>query len=156
MTGTISTTYPICVHYTILSNPHSMTNLYRWLLCQISQVNSISRTYFCTFRTLRTTISTFVRHLGLHQMFQITGRTQYLIRAHRHTKLTSRTVLRKMTETQCSRRNNRSGTLGNFLIYKRSQTAIHFLFLSFYGNTCSNQSRNRKEPTPCSIYLFFV
>lgn len=43
-----------------------------------------------------------------------------------------------------------------FLIYKRSQTAIHFLFLSFYGNTCSNQSRNRKEPTPCSIYLFFV
>ena len=28
-------------------------------------------------------------------MFQITGRTQYLIRAHRHTKLTSRTVLRK-------------------------------------------------------------
>ena len=29
------------------------------------------QTYFCTFRTLRTTISTFVRHLGLHQMFQI-------------------------------------------------------------------------------------
>ncbi len=82
MTGTVSTTYPVRIHNTILSHPHSMTYLNSRLLSQICQTDGTGRTHLGTLHTFGTAISTLVRHLGLHQMFQITGRTQYLIRAH--------------------------------------------------------------------------
>ena len=137
MTSTISTTYLIRIHYTILSNPHGMPYLNSRLFSQTSQMNGISRTYFCTFRTFGATISTFIGHLRLHQPLQITRWTQYLIRAHRHTKLTSRTMLCKMTKTSRSCRNNRSGTFRILFINKRRQSSIHFLFLRFHYGTCS-------------------
>ena len=81
----------------ILFNPYRPSDLNRGFFGFGYFPNCSVGTNFGTFCAFGTTKTAFVRHFGLHESLQIVRRTQYLIRANRHAKLTCGTMLRNMT-----------------------------------------------------------
>lgn len=97
--GTVATIHTIRQWYTILLYPHSMTYLDGRFISHRDGLYGACRTNFGTLHTFRTAIAALVGHLGLHQGHKAGGRTQHLVRAHRHAKLASRAMLRKVAGT---------------------------------------------------------
>lgn len=67
MTGTIAALDPIGQWDAVLLNPYGMAYLYGRLVSHCNGAYGPGRTDFTAFCTFRTTVATFVGHLGLHQ-----------------------------------------------------------------------------------------
>lgn len=160
MTGTVSTIHPVRQRYAVLLNPHGVAYLDRRFIGQTGEMNSIRRTHLGTLGTFRTAIATFIRHLRLHQCHQIAGRTQYLIRTHRHTKLASRTMLRKVARSQRTCRENRRRTLGNLLSSITASPPSTFFSCAFskvlVANMAPAEKKARRALSTCSGDTLFT
>ena len=87
MSLTISAWTAVSERNTVFTHCNRMSNADSGLFLACDLMNCTGRTHFATAGTLRTTISSFVRNLGLHEMSRIAGRTQNTIGTGRNTKL---------------------------------------------------------------------
>ena len=82
MAGTVPARLSVGERNATVFHPYGMTDLGGRLLCLVCQMNGIRGAYFRTFRTFGTTIATFVRHYGLHECIERSGRTEHFIGAN--------------------------------------------------------------------------
>ena len=81
MACAVSTLNIVGKRNTVLLNPHGMANLDRRLLNLVDQFDGSCRTYLGATCTLRTAMTTLIRHDGQHQVHQVATGTEYLIGA---------------------------------------------------------------------------
>ena len=154
MTLTITARTAIAHWNTILPDPHGMTNLYGGLLLASNRTYGTSRAHIRTLRTLGTAISTFVRHLRLHQSGKVGRRSQHTIGAYRNTKLARSTMLGKMACAQGSGGHDVPLSLGSYLVLNSGQTAIHLHLLCLESRRCHKGSTTGQESTARIGHLF--
>ena len=80
VTGTVATRHIVGDGHTVLLDPHGMTDLDRRLLNFVNQFNGSSWTNLRATRTLRTAMTTLIRHNRQHQVHQVTAGAEHLIR----------------------------------------------------------------------------
>gem|GEM_PF-6872964 len=87
MAFAVITLDPVPVYHTTIFNPDSHANGNSRFIGRRNRFNRTGRTYSRTFRAFGTAVSSFVRHLGLHERHQFTRRAQDTVRTSRYAKL---------------------------------------------------------------------
>ena len=154
MARTVTALHAVGQGDTVILYPYRMPDLDRRLLRQAYRTDGSCRADLAALRTFRTAIAPFIRHLRLHQLHQIAGRAQHLIRADRHAQLACRAVLQKMARAPCTRRHNRRSTRRNLFLFDDGKSAIHFFLLRFQQRSRSQTCRSGQERTTRSRRLF--
>ena len=80
VTGTVAARHLVGDGHTVFLNPNGMTDLDRRLLNLVDQFDGSCRTYLGATCTLRTAMTTLIRHDGQHQVHQVAAGTEHLIR----------------------------------------------------------------------------
>lgn len=78
----------------VFLRPYRMTNLDARLILLLDRLDGTSRTNLTASVTLRSAVSTLIRHRRLHQLHQVGRWTEHIVRALRYTELAGSTVLR--------------------------------------------------------------
>ena len=90
---TVAATDTVSQHDAILFNPHGVASMDGCLFLSRDGFDGTSGAYLAAARTFGTAIAALKRHHGLHEVYQISGRTQYVVRAGRHAELAGRAFL---------------------------------------------------------------
>ena len=94
VTGTVATFHPIGKDDAILLRPYRMTYLNARLVFLLDRFDGTGRTNLAATVALWSAIASLIRHRRLHQVHQISARTEHVVRTLRYTELASRAMLR--------------------------------------------------------------
>ena len=80
MAGTVAAAHAVGEHYAIVFNPYGMTHMDAGLFLTCDGLDGTSGTDLAATRTFRATIAALKRHRGLHEVHQVGGGTQDIVR----------------------------------------------------------------------------
>lgn len=154
MSFAIAAADTVSQNHAVLFNPNSVANMdVRFFFSRdgLDGSSGADLTASCTFGT---TVAALKRHDGLHEVHQVGGRTQNIVRATRYAKLTSRAMLLHVTCRDGTWRcDGRFAFRGNLVLNDR-QTAIDFHLRLRHGCRCSCYCCCGKESTAFRINGF--
>ena len=92
--GAVATFHSIGEDDAILLRPHRMTYLNARFIFLLDRFDGTGRTNLAASVALWSAIASLIRHRWLHQVHQISARTEHVVRTLRYTELASRAMLR--------------------------------------------------------------
>ena len=136
MSCTVAAFHSISKRYAVASYPHCTSYLDGRFFKLVNLYDGSCGTYFGTCSTFRTTETSLVGHLRLHQGYQIRRWSQYIIGTCLNTQLTSYTALCKIFVAEGTGRFDFVLPLRYFLVFKHGKSSIDNFLLSLYGCSC--------------------
>ena len=153
MASAVAAIHPVRKRHAVLFHPDGMADLNRRFFRKTGQAYRIRRTNLGAFSALRTTVTTLIRHFGLHQGRQTGRRPQYAVGTYRHAELAAGTVGRHIPETPGSGRDDGRRPIRYLLVQNNGQAAVHFFLLRPDGCRSGQQSQTGQKTAAGCIRL---
>ena len=80
MAGAVAAAHAVGEHYAIVFNPYGMTHMDAGLLFPCDGLDGTGRADLAATCAFRTTVAALKRHRGLHEVHQVSGWTQDVVR----------------------------------------------------------------------------
>ena len=112
------------------------------------------RAKFGAAGALRAAVAALVGHLGLHEVLEVRGGTEHVVRALGDTQLAGRATAVEVLDALGSGGRHRDVTLGHFLVQDGGEAAVHLLLLRLQCGRSHGQRGAGDERPAARVALF--